>query len=569
MEHLLSKLAAPELSAFFSNYCVERGIDVRTDNAATAIKGKERVEAVETRSGETLPCDLVVVAIGVTPAADFLHDCGIDLDHGVVVNQHLETNVPGIFAAGDVANFFDIVFKKRRRVEHGDNAVKQGRLAARNMLGHRLAYDEVSYFFCNLLDTNFNFLGSVRGFDERLSRGSLEDGSFTLLYLEKDVLRACFSMGRPASETLAAELLIRHRTNLGAVRDRLADASFPLESVPSQTVLILQGGGALGAFECGVVKALDDAHIRPDVIAGVSIGAFNGAIIASNPTNASTVLEAFWNDLAIATPQAAPESWRRAVSSWWSIWFGSPQFFVPNWWQPWGQAPWQWKSLYDTSPARALLNKYVDFSKLKDSPVRLLVSTVNVETAEMEIFDSYADDLTADHILASGSLPPAFPWTAIRGKHYWDAGIVSNSPLEIINERCGDFSKRVFIVDLFPAHQPLPDNLVEVLVRRDAIVYAERVLNDIRVKERISDLRNLVQEIMENVEPETCERLRQRPTFIRLMGHAGPTKITRIINEWQAGEPPLLDNDFSLQTIERHKKVGYETAKRIIASDGA
>ncbi|KDB10447.1 Patatin [Burkholderia sp. lig30] len=441
----------------------------------------------------------------------------------------------------------------------------QQRFAARNMLGKRLAYDEVSYFFCNLLDLSFNFLGSVKGTDECVSRGSLEDGSYTRLYLEKDVLRACFSMGRPASETLASELLIRHRTNLSTVKDRLADGNFPLDSVPSQTVLILQGGGALGAFECGAVKALEEANIRPDVIAGVSIGAFNAAIIAGNPDNASATLEAFWNDLVIATPSAPNEAWRRALSSWWSIWFGSPHFFVPNWWQPWEQTPWQWRSLYDTSPARDLLEKYVDFGKLKESPVRLLISTVNVETAEMEVFDSYADNVTADHILASGSLPPAFPWTSISGKHYWDAGIVSNSPLEFINERCGDSSKRVFIVDLFPAEQPLPNNLAEVLVRRDAIVFAERVRNDIRVKERISDLGNLVQEIMENVEPETCERLRQRPTFIRLMGRAAPTKITRIINQQKDGEPLFLDNDFSEQTVERHKKVGYEAAKKAIS----
>ena len=93
-----------------------------------------------------------------------------------------------------------------------------------------------------------------------------------------------------------------------------------------------------------------------------------------------------------------------------------------------GQLPWNWTSLYDFGPVRTLLEKYVDFSRLRESPVRLLVSTVNVETAQLEVFDSRADDITVDHILASGSLPAAFPWTTIRGKHYWDAGIVSNSP---------------------------------------------------------------------------------------------------------------------------------------------
>lgn len=561
---LLPQLAAPELSAFFCRYCMERGIAIRTNDVATAFKGDSRVEAVATRSGEVWPCDLVVVAIGVTPAMDCLRGSGIEVGDGVLVNQHLETSVPGIFAAGDVANFFDIVFREQRRIEHWDNAVKQGRLAARNMLGRRLAYDEVSYFFCNILDLSFNFLGSAQGIDKRIGRGSLEERSFALFYFKNDVLRATFSMGRPAGETLAAELLIRHRTHLRSIKDRLPDVDFPLESVPSQTVLILQGGGALGAFECGVVKALAEADIHPDVIAGVSIGAFNGAVVAAHPDHASAALEAFWNDLAIATPWVPVDAWQRALSSWWSIWFGSPHFFKPNWWLPKGQTPWNWTSLYDTAPARTLLEKYVDFGKLKTSPVRLLVSTVNVETAELDVFDSHVDDLTVDHVLASGSLPPAFPWTTIRGRHYWDAGIVSNSPLEFVNERCGDRSKRVFIVDLFPSRQPLPDNLAELLIRRDEIVYAERVRNDMRLKEQIADWRNLVQEIMDNMEPESWERLRQSPRFIRLMGHVAPTTIVRIVNERMEGEPAFLDNDFSIRTIERHKKAGYETAKRVL-----
>ena len=120
--------------------------------------------------------------------------------------------------------------------------------------------------------------------------------------------------------------------------------------------------------------------------------------------------------------------------------------------------------------------------------------SVNVETAELEVFDSHVDDITVDHILASGSLPAAFPWTTIQGKHYWDAGIVSNSPLELVIERCGELSKRVFIVDLFANRQPLPENLAEVLMRREEVVYAERVRSDVRVRERIGDFRNLVAE---------------------------------------------------------------------------
>jgi NTE family protein len=406
------------------------------------------------------------------------------------------------------------VFKERRRIEHWDNAVKQGRLAARNMLGRRLAYDEVPYFFCNILDLSFSFRGSTREIDERISRGSLKDRSFTLLYLKDNVLFACFSVGRSPRETLATELLIRHRVNLRSVKERLADTDFPLEGISTQTVLILQGRGALGAFECGVMKALEEADIHPDIVAGVSIGAFNGAIIAGDPGNAAAALEAFWNDLTVVTPCAPTEKERRTLSTWWSFWLGSPSFFSPRWWLPQQEFPWNWTSLFDIAPARTLLEKYVDFRRLRESPVRLLVSTVNVETAELEVFNSHVDDITVDHILASGSLPGAFSWTTIHGKHYWDAGIVSNSPLELVTERCGDVSKRVFIVDLFASRQRLPKNLADVLLRRDEIVYAERVHNDVRHRDRISDFRKLMQEIMDNLEPEPFERLRQSPRFI-------------------------------------------------------
>ena len=132
----------------------------------------------------------------------------------------------------------------------------------------------------------------------------------------------------------------------------------------------------------------ESGYIHPDIIAGVSIGAFNGAIIAGNFGEAAAALEGFWNDLAIATPFAPTETWRRALSSWWTMWLGSSHLFRPHWWRPPQRFPWTWTSLYDLAPAKILLEKYVDFSRLRESPVRLLVSTVNVETAELEVFDN-------------------------------------------------------------------------------------------------------------------------------------------------------------------------------------
>ncbi|HET9718110.1 MAG TPA: FAD-dependent oxidoreductase [Pseudolabrys sp.] len=568
-EILLDKLESQSISDFFDRTYREHGVDIVLGDEVTGFSGETKVEAVRTRSGKTLPCEMALVAAGVAPEVEFLRGSGIEIDDGVVVDRYLQTNLPDIFAAGDVASFFDPVFNIRRRIEHWDNAIKQGRLAARNMLGQRMPYDEVSYFFCDVFDITFDFIGYPEIGDQKIARGSLNDRSFALFYLKEEVPRALFSLGRPAHETKAVEGLIRHRVNLQAIINKLSDPQFPLEQIPTQNILVLQGGGALGAFECGVVKALEDGGTYPDIVAGVSIGAFNAAVIAGNPKHPSAALESFWHDLAIVTPEIPDEASRRILSSWTSLVFGSPNFFHPKWFNPlWSlnQLPFNWTSFYDPSPVRDLLAKYTDFSRLKSSPIRLIVSAVNVETAQLEIFDSYVDDLTSDHILASGSLPPGFPWTTIGGKHYWDGGIVSNSPLEDVIERCGAAGKRIFIVDLFPGRKQLPANIVEVMFRRDEIVYSERIRNDVRTRNLLHDFRRLVEDILVDVPPEKRTQITQRPPYIQLMGDIAPTMITRIVREMAEDEPLSKDYDFSRLSIEQLKQSGYRATVNALAS---
>lgn len=562
-EMLLAKLEAPHVSEFFQRYYRARGVELVLGDAVTGFGGSGRVDHVLTASGKALPCDTVFLCIGVAPETAFLKGSGIAVEDGVVVDRYLQSNQQHVFAAGDVCNFFDPVFNLHRRIEHWDNAVKQGRLAAKNMLDQGLPYDEVSYFFCDVFDLSFDFFGLPEGVTERIERGSLKRKSFALFYLKDAVPRALFTLGRPAQETKATEALIRYRVNLHAMKAQLSDPDFSLDRIPSQTVLILQGGGALGAFEYGVVKAFEEKRIFPDIVAGVSIGAFNGAIIAAHPGNATAALEAFWNDLALQTPDLPDEGLRRLVSSWQSLVFGSPRFFRPRWLMPiFGEQdlPIRWTSFYDPSPIRALLCNYVDFARLKSSPVRLIVSAVDVETAELHIFDSYVDDLTPDHILASGSLPPGFPWTSINGKHYWDGAIVSNSPLEQVVARCGVAGKRVYIVDLFASRRPLPTDLTEVIARRDEIVYSERTRHDMRTRDLVRDFRRLVHEMLDQLDPAAVTRIRQRPSFIQLMGDVVPPTITRIVREGNEQEPASKDYDFSRKSIEQGKREGYRTA---------
>lgn len=565
---LLPYLESAELSAYFQDYVEARGVSVLLNDGAAALRGEDRVREIETTSGRRLPCELVIVSIGVVPAAGFLCDSGIALDDGrIVVDALMRTNMPDIFAAGDVTTFYDPLFAQRRHIEHWDNALKQGRLAARNMMGRRRPYDEVSYFFCEIGEIGFNMLGWPAGAEERIGRGAIESGSFALFYLRGDVPCALFSMGRPVDETRLAEGLIRHRVNVNAIKDRLSDPASLLDPVPPQTALILQGGGALGAFECGVVKALEEEGIFPDVVAGVSIGAFNGAIIASNPRHAAPALEAFWADLSVATADLPFACGARAAAALQILTFGVPHFFRPRWMQPFrslADFPTNWTSYYDTAPVKELLAKYVDFAALRTSPVRLLLSAVNVRTAELEVFDSYVDDLTPEHVLASGSLPPGFPWTVIDGKAYWDGGIVSNSPLDLLIDRCGPDGKRVFIVDLFSATSPLPTNMMEVMLRRDEIVYSERIKSDQHRRETISAYRGLIDHILTRLDPTEAARIKHLPTYIQLMGDGAETTITRFMRQGQEGEPASLDYDFSHKTIRSHQTEGYAVARKVI-----
>ncbi|HVZ06632.1 patatin-like phospholipase family protein [Rhodopila sp.] len=432
------------------------------------------------------------------------------------------------------------------------------------MLGHRERFDEVSYFYCQIGELGFDVLGMPEAGAHRVARGSLDEHSFALFYLTDGVPKALFSLGRPASETRLAEGLIRYRVNVERHQARLSDPNFQLDTIPAQTVLVLQGGGALGAFECGVVKALEAEGVFPDVVAGVSIGALNGAIVAANPRHATEALESFWHGLSVASPPLPFEDLRRAAVATQILMFGVPNFFKPRWLPPFSNPFEAWTSFYDVSPMKQLITQYVDFDALKQSPVRLFVGAVDVASGKLEVFDSYVDDLTPDHILASGSLPPGFPWSVVGGKAYWDGGIISNSPLELVADRIGPDGKQVYIVDLYSGEAPLPQNLMEVLARRDEIVYAERVQNDARVRELTDAYREMVTVILSDVDQETRRRVEQHPRYIQLMGDGAALRITRFQRPRSPGEASSRDYDFSYETIMRHRAEGFDLVKRTL-----
>ena len=538
-DEVFPTIHSPHLAAFFLERCTRHGVDVRLRQSITAFHGDQLVSAVLTQSGDALPCRTVIVAIGVEPQTGFLDGSGIACEDGVLVDKFLRTGRPDVFAAGDAANYPDAQ-GHRRRTEHWDNARQQGVVAARNMLNRHRPYHGIPHYFCDFLDFSFTFLGESANADTRIERGLSESGSFAEIYLRENRIIGLFSTGRSAEEIHAIEMLIQDRSDVSGALGKLSDPAADLRFLTRTTVLILQGGGALGAFECGVVRALDEARIAPGIIGGVSIGAVNGAIIAANPRNAFQALESFWDDLGVGIPSPTPDK-ANALAVWSSMMFGVPGYFRPRWSAPWigGEMfPFQWTSLYDASPFAKLLEKYIDFPSLAASPIRLIVGAVDVELGELRFFDSHVDIFTTAHILASCSLPPIFRATEIDGRHYWDGGIISNSPLGHVLSVCGGDNKDVVVVDLFPGERRMPTNLSEVVIRCEEITYGERIRKDAHMRELVHDYRTLISEIMIFVDPEAASRLKEHPGYIHLMGQGAANTITRIVRDGRHSHPP-------------------------------
>lgn len=245
-----------------------------------------------------------------------------------------------------------------------------------------------------------------------------------------------------------------------------------------QTVLVLQGGGALGAYQAGVYEGMAAAGLAPNWVAGVSIGAINAALIAGNlPGRRVERLREFWDRVSSSMPLVTPvqldplRTTLNRLSAANAATFGVPGFFRPRqppaFLAPDGTP--EALSIYDTSPLRETLQELVDFDLLARKHVRLSVGAVDVHTGNSVYFDNQDLRLRPEHVVASGSLPPGFPPTAIDGAHYWDGGLVSNSPLMYVFDVSPRINALIVQVDLFNASGELPANLDQVLERKPPV----------------------------------------------------------------------------------------------------
>jgi NADPH-dependent 2,4-dienoyl-CoA reductase/sulfur reductase-like enzyme len=226
-EHLLQRVFTPEMAGFFEDYYRDRNVKLLPGQKAARLEGAGRVETVVLESGEPLRADMVVAGIGVEPVTDILEGTGLRIDDGVVVDEYLETGTPDVFAAGDVANFMDVVAGRQRRLEHWDNAVSQGEHAGRVLSGRREPYKHLSYFFSDEFDLSWELWGDAKQGRQVVYRGRIPSGKFSAWWLDESGGVVCaFVMGRPDEERDLAQQWIPRRTQVSPTV--LADESKPL-----------------------------------------------------------------------------------------------------------------------------------------------------------------------------------------------------------------------------------------------------------------------------------------------------------------------------------------------------
>ncbi len=222
-DRIWKRLFLPEMSSFFEAYYAARGVRLIKSSAVSQLRGDGVVSSAVLGDGQTVPCELVVAGIGVQPATEMFANSGLDIGDGILVNQYLETNHPDVFAAGDVANYQDVLFGKRRRVEHWDNAVAQGQYCARALMGERIPFKHVPYFFSDIFDLSYEYWGDSSGADQIIYRGDLSSKSFSVWWLRQKIVVAAFTMNRPDEERDAAPKWIESRRTVSDAK--LADAS--------------------------------------------------------------------------------------------------------------------------------------------------------------------------------------------------------------------------------------------------------------------------------------------------------------------------------------------------------
>jgi NTE family protein len=388
----------------------------------------------------------------------------------------------------------------------------------------------------------------------------------------------------------------RMTTKPDAAMEPLSAGVFPPEGrrrLPFERIaLALQGGGALGAYQGGVYQALAEAALHPDWVAGISIGAINAAIIAGNPPAARVdKLREFWelvsspqmqwlgNSVLVPSggaidgnrPDVSPllkGDLARSLLNQWSaasaLWWGANGFFAPRALSPWlcADGSMEATSYYDTRPLEQTLQRLIDFDRINDGPMRLSVGAVNVRTGDFVYFDKTTHRIGPKHIMASGALPPGFPAVEIEGEHYWDGGLVSNTPLGWMVDAGPAKDTLVFQVDLWSAQGQFPRSMTRVATRQKEIQYSSRTRAESNRFKQLQRFKNQVAQLLAKLPPEladTPEVTRLRGLCERKVGN-----LIQLIYHSKEYEGDSKDYEFSRRSMEDRWRAGYHDTVRTL-----
>lgn len=346
---------------------------------------------------------------------------------------------------------------------------------------------------------------------------------------------------------------------------------------PERIALLLQGGGALGSYQAGAYQTLAAAGLRPSWIAGISIGAINAAIIAGNsPERAGQRLQEFWLQVSTSvTPfpvvEEALESAFGQVAAATTVMFGAPGFFKPRLVPAFAQleVPPSELGYYDTSDLKATLERLVDFDRINSTApdaVRLSLGAVSITSGNFRYFDSAHMRIGPEHVMASGALPPGLPPIEIEGEHYWDGGVVSNTPLQYVLDEDGPDDLLALQIDLFSARGPMPANFFEAAEREKDIRYSSRT----RLNTDLLKRRQAVSRAAQSLAERLPAQFRDDPDLeiLRKESNVPAMTLVHIIYKGKhRGTSFAKDYDFSRASVEAHWNAGRTDMSSILDCD--
>jgi NTE family protein len=337
-------------------------------------------------------------------------------------------------------------------------------------------------------------------------------------------------------------------------------------------VLLLQGGGALGAYHGGVYEGISEVGFSPDWVVGISIGAINAALIAGNPPERRVDrLRKFWDRVSAQAPVVLPDAmdfarpWMNRMAAASAMFLGIPGFFVPRVPPPQlsPEGTLAALSYYDTEPLRATLEELVDFELINSGGLRLSLGTVNACTGESVYFDSTTHTISASHVMASGALPPGFPPVEIDGEYYFDGGIMSNTPLRYVAK---DFRLNALIVqvDLFSGLGAMPENLNQVQERVKDIQFQSKTRFSVDEMREIEALRSALAGVLSKLPAN----LRSDPQVKKLeeLSQRRPMTLIRLVNRHDTKSSDFKDYEFSRATVNDLWIGGNEDVRRVLES---